>query len=344
MSGNRPHRERLTKRGNHRRVSPGRPSPTAAAPATASSSTADESAPVRGPAELRSPLPPAVSADSRGKPTSDVAHQGPGPLKPADVGTVAILIMALSSGFLIACAATSLRRRPARTTPRALQPKPEFHPAHHLDRSALGLWSDPVEPPVLADPMVLGWELGHPLGAGITGPGAHDFLRAVLVELLTADSARIQVIITRKELELLFEGAFDAALQQAFSPNLHVFDLLEDAITHLQLEITLADAERANPDITCGVPRTDVFTYWFATPGADADVVHPVMQRAEEHRIAGLMLGPWPHGRICVLETADRIARVRTASGTYRAVETAAPAEAVATLRSHAAKIRRDLP
>jgi hypothetical protein len=205
------------------------------------------------------------------------------------------------------------------------------------------MWSAPAPSPVLTDPVDLAWELGHPLGAGITGPGAHDFLRTVLVELLIAGSAQTQVIITHKELNLLFGDAFNTVLQQAFSSHLHVVPLLEDAITHLQLEITMADAEKANPDIAHGTSRTGVFTYWFATPGADADVVYPIMQRAEDHNIAGLMLGSWPHGRNCVLEPTGHTVKVRGADGTHRVIETTPPAEAITILRSHAATARGGL-
>lgn len=156
-----------------------------------------------------------------------------------------------------------------------------------------------------ADLPALAWRLGHPTGAGITGRGAADFLRAVFVELLITGPARTRVVIGRAELNGLFGDHVDAVPWQAFFPRLQVHELLEDAIEQLEMDIWMAEAESANLDLLRGNTRKSTRTYWFTTPGADSDVVLQTLQQAHGHNLAGLMLGPWPHDRTYTLGEED---------------------------------------
>ncbi|MGI5168008.1 hypothetical protein ACQEU3_27040 [Spirillospora sp. CA-253888] len=144
--------------------------------------------------------------------------------------------------------------------------------------------------------------LAAPSGLGLVGPGADAFMRAVLVELLTGDTGPVRVVVSRGELLRMFEGGLDEALLQALAPRLHVCELLEDAIEHLELEMLMADAERANPDLSPTGGRDLPTAYWIATPGQDDDVVLPLVRRGGTHRLVGLMFGVWPHGRTVALE------------------------------------------
>ncbi|MFI6520220.1 hypothetical protein ACIBF1_32030 [Spirillospora sp. NPDC050679] len=151
--------------------------------------------------------------------------------------------------------------------------------------------------------------LATPSGLGVVGPGANAFMRAVLVELLTGEAGHVKVVVSRGELLRMFEDGLDETLLQALAPRLHVCELLEDAIEHLELEMLMADAERANPDLSPTGGRDLPTAYWIATPGQDDDVVLPLVRRGGAHRLVGLMFGVWPHGRTVALEADGRLSR-----------------------------------
>ena len=108
-------------------------------------------------------------------------------------------------------------------------------------------------------------------------------MRAAFVELLTR--ADRKVVLSTTELSRLFEGSLSADLLDAFSPRLHVCDLLEDAITYLEGTM-LQEADH---------------TYWIASPGADEEVVLPLLRREAGHRLRGLLFGEWRHGPTTVI-------------------------------------------
>uniref|UniRef100_UPI000B0C30DF hypothetical protein n=1 Tax=Actinomadura kijaniata TaxID=46161 RepID=UPI000B0C30DF len=179
--------------------------------------------------------------------------------------------------------------------------------------------------------------LARPAGMGLVGPGADGFARAVLVDLLTGDESadglgRANVVTTRAELDRLFDGGVDEALAQALAPRLRVCDLLEESIEHLELELLMAEAERAHPDLSPTGGRGLPTTFWLCTPGQDDDVVLPLVRRGPEHGLVGLLFGPWPHGRACAVDAAGTVpeAGVRVAAPTS--------AEALARLRAHVAQ------
>jgi hypothetical protein len=181
--------------------------------------------------------------------------------------------------------------------------------------------------------------LAVPAGVGIVGPGANASMRALLVELLIIGTCG--VVISRNELNRLFEGDFDQALQRAFAPQLHVSELLEDAIEHLELQQLLGEAAQANPDVAPACDHEQPVTYWIATPGHDDDVVLPLLRRTP--RLLGVMFGEWRHGPTCVIDTTGSLLRVHgsgDAPATGHITATLTPAQALARLRSHASTVR----
>jgi hypothetical protein len=161
-------------------------------------------------------------------------------------------------------------------------------------------------------------------GIGVVGPGANGYMRALLVELLTREGAPLRVIMSRNELNRLFEGGFDDALTSAFSSRLLVTELLEDAIEHLELALSVSDAEKADR-----MPADPAATYWIATPGPDDDVVLPLLRGTS---LNGVMLGDWLHGPTYVIDTAGM---VTNAAGTISETVTMATIdEALANLRA----------
>ncbi|MFG1999274.1 hypothetical protein ACGFNU_09025 [Spirillospora sp. NPDC048911] len=187
----------------------------------------------------------------------------------------------------------------------------------------------PVHPEPAPPPTALSTaeRLARPAGLGVTGPGANGFVRAVLVELLTRGA---KVVISRNELNRLFEGGFDEPLREALAPCLHVCELLEEAIEHLELDQLMAEAEQANPDLspTGGRGRA---TYWISTPGRDDDVVLPLVRRGN---LVGLMFGEWPHGTTCTVDSTGTITRIGTGEAPPLSPPGLGVAEALARLRT----------
>ncbi|MFC9972144.1 hypothetical protein ACFVH6_14765 [Spirillospora sp. NPDC127200] len=218
--------------------------------------------------------------------------------------------------------------RPAARRLRAVPPRPALLPAR---AEAVG----DAEGIADAGAVATATALAASSGLGVVGPGANAFMRAVLVELLTGDTGPVKVVVSRGELLRMFEDGLDETLLQALAPRLHVCELLEDAIEHLELEMLMADAERANPDLSPTGGRDLPTAYWIATPGQDDDVVLPLVRRGGTHRLVGLMFGVWPHGRTVALEAGGRFS-----DGPAAASLTAG--EALARLRAAVAAERGD--
>jgi hypothetical protein len=169
-------------------------------------------------------------------------------------------------------------------------------------------------------------------------------MRALFVDLLITGPEQTRVVIGRHELSRLFEDRVDDFTWDAFFPRLQVCDLLEEAIEHLEIDMTMAAAEEANPDLTRGSTRKDSHTYWFATPGADSDVVFQTFQRAQGYNLTGLISGPWSYGPTYVIETDGQLPTSQTIGGPSWATPTMTAAEAITALRSHLSAASRKLP
>ncbi|SEG94098.1 hypothetical protein SAMN04489712_1439 [Thermomonospora echinospora] len=236
--------------------------------------------------------------------------------------TIYAYMRAASSSGAEACSRNRLWRRPPTATSGL-----ESHGRCPCSAHQAG-----ARPSEAADPAALAWRLGHPAGAGITGTGAAGFLRAVLVELLDTGSDRFKVVIGRAELNRLFGDHVDDVPWRSFFPRLQVCELLEDAIEHLETEIWMTEAEITNSDLLRGDPRKNSRTYWFATPGADSDVVLQALQSADSYNLAGLMVGLWPHGRTYTLGDEDPL--LGTAFAPTQAVPLMTTTEAVSRLHA----------
>lgn len=172
-------------------------------------------------------------------------------------------------------------------------------------------------------------ELARPNGLGVVGPGADGFVRAVLVELLTREPSRTNVVVMRAELNRLFGDGLGEELRYAPDARLHVFDRPEDAAAHLELELLTAAAERANPDLSPTGGRDLPATFWIRAPAPDAAAVPPLTRRGLAHGLVTLVTGPWPHGRTRTVERDGGLA------GTDRTVPVLTRADAFARMRAH---------
>ncbi|MGI8333623.1 hypothetical protein ACRYCC_27050 [Actinomadura scrupuli] len=146
--------------------------------------------------------------------------------------------------------------------------------------------------------------LHAPAGIGVVGPGANAYVRSLLVEVLTTTGTST-VVISRNELNRLFEGAFDQRLERALGPRLHVSELLEDAIEQLELQLLVGEAAQANPDVGSPAGGEQPVTYWIATPGHDDDVVLPLLRRVPG--LVGVMFGEWRQGPTYVIDATGTL-------------------------------------
>ncbi|MEU5882852.1 hypothetical protein [Spirillospora sp. NPDC047279] len=187
----------------------------------------------------------------------------------------------------------------------------------------------------------LAWKLAQASGMGVIGTGANAFMRTALVETLVQSTGSLRVLITRNELNRIFEGDLDESLQEDLVPQLQVYELLEEVIEHLEAELDLAaflgEAERANPDLASRASGERPATLWICTPGQDHDVVYPLVVRGPDHRLTAVMFGDWPHGSTFTLESDGSAVQLTRPDGMTLTIETRTAAEAIAALRTYAA-------
>lgn len=174
----------------------------------------------------------------------------------------------------------------------------------------------------------LAWRLGHPAGVGFAGPGAAGLLRAILVELLVAGPDKAKVVIGYAELNRLLGDQTQDIPWREFLPQLLVCELLEDAIEDLERRM----APIAPQDDVSGQPEGGGRIYWFAAASPDSDVIEQLLQKADNRRIAALLIGAWPHGRTYTVGDDPLL-------GTFSAtpaLPSMTAAQAVSHLRAHA--------
>lgn len=198
-----------------------------------------------------------------------------------------------------------------------------------------------ASPVPLAQAGDLAWKLAQASGMGVIGTGANAFMRTALVETLVQSTGSLRVLITRNELNRIFEGDLDESLQEDLVPQLQVYELLEEVIEHLEAELDLAaflgEAERANPDLASRASGERPATLWICTPGQDHDVVYPLVVRGPDHRLTAVMFGDWPHGSTFTLESDGSAVQLTRPDGMTLTIETRTAAEAIAALRTYAA-------
>ncbi|WP_433326848.1 hypothetical protein [Spirillospora sp. CA-294931] len=224
--------------------------------------------------------------------------------------------------LLIAFVVNQRMRRPAPALPRATAVVPRPRAATVAPTAASAAF-----------------DLARSGGLGVIGPGTGGFLRAVLVELVTGDDPDATVVLSRDELRRLFDDKADEALIKSLGPRLQVCERLTDAARHLELEMLMDEAQRANPDLSpargTGLPTA----YWISAPGPDGDAVLPVLRQGAAHRLSGLVFGEWPHGRTCTVDESGTITLVHDPYGTREAdlkVPSFTQHQALTHLRAHA--------
>lgn len=175
-------------------------------------------------------------------------------------------------------------------------------------------------------------DLIQPGGIGVTGPGTNGYMRALLVELLTRQTPPSKVVMSRNELNRLFEGDIDDSLITAYADRLLITELLEDAIEHFEVVLCVSDDEQANHP-----SRDPSAMYWIATPGSDDDVVVPLVRGT---RLNGVMFGEWQHGPTCVIDATGTTTDVHGS----RATQTIGDTVARLTIGDALAQLRSQLP
>ncbi|MEU7890992.1 hypothetical protein AB0B54_36305 [Microbispora bryophytorum] len=136
-------------------------------------------------------------------------------------------------------------------------------------------------------------------GAGLTGPGAENVTRAMVLELLAGRHMAARVLVPREDAVRLFgEEALHAA-----NPGLVMLDTLQEVVTELEVEIVRRSGQRTD----AGVPEGQSWLFVIASPGAAAERLHRIVQGGTEDLILGVFLGDWPYGITCTVDESGII-------------------------------------
>ncbi|KAA9380079.1 hypothetical protein F5972_10770 [Microbispora cellulosiformans] len=136
-------------------------------------------------------------------------------------------------------------------------------------------------------------------GTGLTGPGAENVTRAMVLELLAGRHMAARVLMPHEDAVRLFgEEAIRAA-----DPGLVVLDTLQEVVTELEVEIVRRSGQRT----AAGVPEGQSWLFVIASPGAAAERLHRIVQGGTEDLILGVFLGDWPYGITCTVDESGVI-------------------------------------
>ncbi|MEW9533622.1 hypothetical protein [Microbispora sp. NPDC049125] len=131
-------------------------------------------------------------------------------------------------------------------------------------------------------------------GMGVTGPGADDVARAVVLELLAGEDLTARVLIPREDAVRLFgEEAASADI-----PGLVVLDFLQEVVTELEVEIVRRTGQRTD----AGVPADLSWLFVVASPGAAGERLNRIIEGGMEDLILGVFLDAWPYGITCTVD------------------------------------------
>jgi hypothetical protein len=136
-------------------------------------------------------------------------------------------------------------------------------------------------------------------GMGLTGPGADDVARAMVVELLTVRDMTARVLMPRQDAVRLF-GRYVADLE---IPGLVVLDSLQDVVTELEVEIIRRSGQRTDS----GVPEGLSWLFVVTSVGAAGERLHHIVDGGAEDLILGAFLDPWPYGITCEIDESGLI-------------------------------------
>lgn len=177
-----------------------------------------------------------------------------------------------------------------------------FPPVEASEESATVIRADDETPVSTLDSMLeqestsLGYlvALAAMNGTGLTGPGAENVTRAMVLDLLAGRHIVARVLMPREDAVHLFgEEALHAA-----NPGLVVLDTLQEVVTELEVEIVRRSGQRTD----AGVPEGQSWLFVVASPGAAAERLHRIVQGGTEDLILGVFLGDWPYGITCTVD------------------------------------------
>ncbi|GAA4205916.1 hypothetical protein GCM10023074_45680 [Microbispora amethystogenes] len=136
-------------------------------------------------------------------------------------------------------------------------------------------------------------------GMGLTGQGAEDVARAMLLELLAGRDITAQVLMPRDDAVRLF----GQKAKHERVPALVVLDTLQEVVTELEVGIVRRTGQRTG----AGVPEDQPWLFVVASPGAAAERLHRIVQGGMEDLILGVFLGDWPYGITCTVDNSGAI-------------------------------------
>ncbi|MEU7693487.1 hypothetical protein OHB01_25625 [Microbispora hainanensis] len=177
-----------------------------------------------------------------------------------------------------------------------------FPPVEASEESVTAIGADDDVPVTTLDSMLeqestsLGYlvALAAMNGTGLTGPGAENVTRAMVLELLAGRHMAARVLVPREDAVRLFgEQALHAA-----NPGLVVLDTMQEVVTELEVEIVRRSGQRTD----ARVPEGQSWLFVIASPGAAAERLHRIVQGGTEDLILGVFLGDWPYGITCTVD------------------------------------------
>ncbi|MCT9934955.1 hypothetical protein N5079_32585 [Planotetraspora sp. A-T 1434] len=143
-------------------------------------------------------------------------------------------------------------------------------------------------------------------GMGLTGPGADDVARAVVVELLTAQGIASRVLMPHEDMVRLFgEEATGVEI-----PGLVVLGSLRDVVTELEVEIIRRTGQRTDSGVPEGLP----WLFVVASVGAAAERLYRIVEGGAEDLILGAFLDAWPYGITCMVDDSGVISSLEGCS------------------------------
>ncbi|MCG5218143.1 hypothetical protein [Streptosporangium sp. KLBMP 9127] len=136
-------------------------------------------------------------------------------------------------------------------------------------------------------------------GVGLTGPGAEDFARAILIDLLVGSALPTEVVMPHGLARRLLGDATTV-------PGLVVLDSVRDVVTHVEVEIVRRTGERQDYGNAEDLPWLFVITVL----GDEAETLDRGIRAGAESLVLGVMLERWPYGITCAVDADGRISHL----------------------------------
>lgn len=144
------------------------------------------------------------------------------------------------------------------------------------------------------------------LNLGLTGPGAGDAIRAIVLDLLAqADQHRAEIVIPHDDAAALLGEQVDAV--SAYLPGLKIVAALDDAIDYLEEQFVarrriLRDSDADDiPDLRGSHPDEPLPALLLVArlDASDHSYLETLMGLAHRYGIGALLAGEWPSGTSC---------------------------------------------